>query len=335
MNLRCEKRERIVYNWQKSPAHDSERHSVFQHFSAFAAAEADRPSLVSIGVFDGVHRGHQYLIQQLVDEAQRRQQRAVIVTFFPHPDVVLRGISGRYYLTTPEYRAELLGRLGVEAVITLPFDDRLRHQRAAAFVDELLTHLKLSSLWITADFALGYQREGDFAFLSAQGQAKGFEVHPVDLLMQNGGEVIRSSAIREVLQHGEVDRAERLLGRHYHVSGEVVHGDQRGRTIGFPTANLAVWDELVLPANGVYAGWALLNGEKFAAVTNIGVRPTFDGVQTRVEAHLLDFDRDIYGQTLAFDFVARLRGEQKFSGIEALVAQIRTDVEQGRKLLGA
>lgn len=288
----------IVYNWHGSTANHSERHCVFQHFSTFADATSERASLVSIGVFDGVHRGHQYLIRQLVEEAQRRQQRAVIVTFFPHPDVVLRGISGRYYLTTPEYRAELLGKLGVDTVITLPFDDTLRHQHAGDFVDEMLNYLKISSLWITADFALGYQREGDFAFLTAQGQTKGFEVHSVDLLMQNGGQVIRSSAIREALQRGEVDHAQKLLGRQYHVSGEVVRGDQRGRSIGFPTANLAVWDELVLPANGVYAGWASLKGEKFAAVTNIGVRPTFDGVQTRVEAHLLDFDRDIYGQTL-------------------------------------
>lgn len=306
-----------------------------QHVTQLSAVQLTQPSVVTIGIFDGVHRGHQHLLRQVVESAHCDGLLAAVVTFFPHPDVLLRGITGRYYLTTPDQRAELLAALGVDVIVTHPFDEATRHMRAAAFVDLLLAHLRMKSLWITPDFALGYQREGDFAFLSAQGQQKGFSVHSVELLMDAQHGAIRSSAIRKALAEGDVVTTADLLARPYRVSGEVVHGDHRGRSIGFPTANIAVWSEQLLPANGVYACYAYLGAERFAAVTNIGSRPTFGGTETRVEAHLLDFDRDIYGQVLTLDFVARLRGEQKFSSVEALIAQISTDVAYGRQLLTA
>lgn len=294
-----------------------------------------QPSILTIGVFDGVHRGHQYLIERLVAEAKATDRLAVVLTLFPHPDVVLRNLTGRYYLTTPEQKAALLGELGVDMVITQPFDDSVRHIHAADFVDQLLAHLKMSSLWLTADFALGYKREGDFAYLSDQGRIKGFEVRQVDLLLSDNSSAISSTAIREALQAGNVEQAADWLGRPYSVEGPVVHGDHRGRTIGFPTANLDVWAEQVIPANGVYACWALLGEERFMAVINIGLRPTFGGQSVRVEAYILDFDRDIYGQTLGLKFIARLRGEQKFSGLDALVHQIGIDAQRGRELLTA
>lgn len=303
------------------------------HVYDLARATPDRPSILTIGVFDGVHRGHQYLINQLVAQARATNRQAVVLTLFPHPDIVLRGLTGRYYLTTPEQKSTFLHDLGVDLVITYPFDEKVRTMRAAAFVDDLLHHLKLESLWVTADFALGYQREGNFQFLQAQGAEKGFEVVSVDLLSNSHQSAISSTAIREALLIGQIEMANDWLGRSYAVEGEVVHGDHRGRTIGFPTANIDVWSEQVVPANGVYACYATLNGEKFRAVTNIGQRPTFNGTGTRIEAHLLDFDLEIYGEKLALEFVTRLRGEQKFNGIEALVAQIRTDVERGRQLL--
>lgn len=306
-----------------------------QHVTHLSAIRLKQPSVVSIGIFDGVHRGHQHLIRQVVEAAHREGHLAAVVTFFPHPDALLRGITGRYYLTTPEQRAENLAALGVDVIVTHPFDEQTRHMRAATFVDLLLAHLQMTSLWLTPDFALGYQREGDFAFLSAQGRQKGFSVHSVDLLMDAQHRAIRSSAIRAALAEGDVVTTADLLARPYRVTGQVVHGDHRGRMIGFPTANLAVWAQQLLPANGVYACYAHLGAERFAAVTNIGSRPTFDGTETRVEAHLLDFERDIYGQTLALDFVARLRGEQRFNSIQALVAQISADVAQGRQLLAA
>lgn len=303
------------------------------HVYDLANVTPSRPSLLTIGVFDGVHRGHQHLIQQLVARAHESNREAVVLTLFPHPDRVLHHQTGRYYLTTEEQKAALLHDLGVDLVVTHPFNDAVRQMRAADFVDSLLRHLKMESLWITADFALGYQREGNFAFLQAQGAQKGFEVVSIDLLNNGEQAAISSTAIREVLLIGQMGMANGWLGRPYALEGEVVHGDHRGRTIGFPTANIEVWAEQVVPANGVYACYATLNGEKFKAVTNVGERPTFNGTGTRIEAHLLDFDREIYGETLKLEFIARLRGEQKFGGIDALVAQIHADVEQGRKLL--
>lgn len=294
--------------------------------------EAGRPALATIGVFDGVHRGHQALIRELVDRARRLGLEAVVLTFFPHPDVVLRGLEGRYYLTTPDQRAALLGELGVDTVVTLTFDAALRTVRAADFVDTLLRHINLRELWVGPDFALGYQREGNVDFLRAEGARRGFDLHTIDLIV-NGGAAIRSTAIREALLAGDVERARDWLGRPYAVAGQVVRGAQRGRTIGFPTANIAIWDQQAIPANGVYACWAEVGGARYMAATNIGVRPTFDGQTVTVEPHLLDFEREIYEQALTVHFEKRLRGEQRFDGIEALMRQISADVAATRAFL--
>jgi riboflavin kinase/FMN adenylyltransferase len=304
-----------------------------RHFFHLTEAALSQPSVVTIGVFDGVHRGHQHLIGKLVQAAHASHRLAVVLTLFPHPDRVLRKIEGRYYLTSPTQKADLLGNLGVDLVITHPFDDEVRQIRAAAFMDLLIDRLHMNSLWVTRDFALGYQREGNFAFLTALGQERGFEVQQIELLQAEGDGLISSSHIREALLHGEVDKAAALLARPYRLEGMVVRGDQRGRTIGFPTANLDVWEEQIVPATGVYACRATLGEERLLAVTNIGYRPTFGGHDLRVEAHLLDFDRDIYGVTLQLDFVARLRGEQKFPGLNELIAQITADVARGRDVL--
>lgn len=306
------------------------------HIQSLAQAHLDRPSIITVGVFDGVHRGHQFLIKQLVEEAHATNRAAVVLTFFPHPDVLIRGVEGRYYLTTPEERAHCLIELGVDIVVTHPFTEKTRHMRATDFVDQLLEHLQMSTLWATSDFAMGYKREGNIEFLTEQGQIKGFEVKTVDLVMaDHNGDKISSRAIRQALVEGNLEKANHYLGRHYRLSGEVVHGEKRGRTIGFPTANVAMWNEQILPEKGVYACWAHLDDETFMAVTNIGNRPTFNGQLVTIEAHLLDFDRDIYGQTLTLDFVAHLRSEIKFSGIDALITQINKDVEAGRTLLAS
>lgn len=304
-----------------------------QHVYHLTELRLERPAIVTIGVFDGVHRGHQHLISHIVREAHDAGHLAVVLTLFPHPDRVLRGQTGRYYLTPPEQKARLLHALGVDVVITHPFDDHVRHIRAADFVDLLREHLNMAGLWVTADFALGYQREGDYTFLAAQGAAKGFRVQQIDLLTDPDHRAISSSQIRAALAKGDVESAATSLGYPYRIEGEVISGDKRGRTIGFPTANLKVWEEQVIPANGVYACYAALGTERHKAVTNIGVRPTFNGTELRIEAHLLDFDRDIYGHTLRLEFMARLRGEQRFDGIEALIAQIRADAAQGRARL--
>lgn len=304
------------------------------HIHSLEEAHLDRQSIVTIGVFDGVHRGHQYLLKELVTEAQNTGRASIVLTFFPHPDVVLKGVEGRYYLTTPEKRAELILDMGVDIVITHPFNEDIRHIRAADFVNRLRDYLNLSAIWATSDFAMGYKREGNIAFLTDQGQQKGFTVKTVQLVTSdNNGDRISSATIRQSLIDGKLDRANDFLGRRFQVSGEVVHGEKRGRKIGFPTANVAVWDKQLLPRFGVYACYATLGDEQFKAVTNIGQRPTFAGEDVTVESHLLDFDRDIYGEILTLDFVANLRDEMKFDGIDTLVTQIQNDVEQGRKLL--
>lgn len=250
--------------------------SLIKRTFTLAEAQLNRPSLVTIGVFDGVHLGHQQLISRLVAEAHAADRLAVVVTFFPHPDVVLRGLQGRYYLTTPEQKAELLMRLGVDYVIIYPFSVEASQVRAADFVDQLIGHLRMDALWVGSDFALGYRREGNPAFLRAQGQQKGFAVHEINLV-ENDGQTISSTAIRAALQAGELETARKWLGRAYSLAGMVIHGEGRGHQIGYPTANIAVWDEQVIPANGIYAGWARVDAGWFMAATNVGIRPTFEG----------------------------------------------------------
>ncbi len=304
-----------------------------KHLYDLANVQLEQPSVVTIGVFDGVHKGHQHLIRRLVEDARATHRLAVVLTFFPHPDVVLRGLTGRYYLTTPEQRAEYLGELGVDTVITLPFNQEMRQIRAATFVDTLLERLKLSSLWVGSDFAMGYQREGNVAFLRAQGEEKGFSLHMIDLIVAETDSAISSTSIREALLAGEVEKARAWLGRSYALTGEVVHGDHRGRELGFPTANIHVWEEQVIPANGIYAGWANLNGERLMAATSVGIRPQFDGDDVRVEAYILDFDRMIYGQQLTFSFERYLRPEMRFDSLDGLLVQMHADVQTSREFL--
>lgn len=293
-----------------------------------------RPSVVTIGVFDGVHKGHQYLIRQLVEEAHAEDKLAVVLTFYPHPDIVLRGLEGRYYLTTPDERAQLLLDLGVDYVVTHPFNEKIRQVRAADFVDQLKQYLKISQLWVGSDFALGYKREGNVAFLTEQGKEKDFVVREVDLLGTDHI-TISSTLIRDAVQRGNMEQVREWLGRGYALSGEVVHGKKLGRTIGFPTANVDVPDEKIMPANGVYAGWAYLGDERFMAMTNVGISPTFEYKGVTVEAYLLDFDRDIYGKTLNVTFEKYLRPEAKFDSLDALIVQIHQDCDDGRAYLEA
>ncbi len=311
------------------------------HIYDLAHAHIEQPSVVTIGVFDGVHVGHQYLIRRVVEEAHARDMQAVVLTFFPHPDIVIRGLKGRYYLTTPEQRAEQLLKLGVDIVITQTFDDSIRHVRAADFVERLLKHLNMKVLRVGADFAMGYQREGNVPFLTVLGSEKAFVVEPIDLIQSAGDdEIISSSRIREALDAGDMEQVRAFLGRGYALCGEVIHGKKRGRSIGFPTANIDVWEDQIIPRNGVYAGFAYLGDDRspenrLMAMTNVGISPTFMNTDITVEAYLLDFDRDIYGQKLTITFEKYLRPEAKFDSLDALIAQIQRDVDEGRVYLEA
>jgi len=306
-----------------------------QHVTALDALRLDRPTSLTIGAFDGVHRGHQALIAALVERAHQLQRAAVVVTFYPHPSVVLRGRRPSFYISSPEQKLEQLQALGVDAVVTHPFNRAVASVRAGEFVERLLIHARMAELWCGADFALGHNREGTVDFLRAEGDRRNFTIHVVEPILFDG-EVISSTRIRQALRDGAVEQVTRYLGRPFQLTGEVVEGAKRGRTIGIPTANLAVHDERAIPATGVYAVRARVNGQVYSAVTNIGYRPTFENGEAKptIEAHLLDFAGDVYGQTLAFDFVARLRPEMKFAGVNALLEQIQRDITTAKQLLG-
>jgi len=298
----------------------------------FEEVQLTEDSVVTIGSFDGVHRGHQALIHQVRRSALQSQRASVVITFFPHPSVVL-GRAQPFYLTSPEEKLVQINQTGVDWLVELPFTSETAQVRATEFVEQLIQHLHLRELWIGHDFALGYKREGNAEFLSRLGQARGFAVHAVDPLT-NSGEIISSSNIRMALREGDVSHAAHLLGRPFRVSGRVVPGDGRGKTIGIPTANLDVWSDHALPANGVYACRAWVGHIPHRAAVNVGVRPTVtDESRRTVEAHLLDFDKDLYGLNVALDFSERLRGEQKFANVQALVAQIKMDIERTRQSL--
>jgi riboflavin kinase/FMN adenylyltransferase len=297
----------------------------------------NQSACLTIGAFDGVHRGHQQLIGELVQHAHAVDRAAVVVTFFPHPSVFLRGRRPSFYLSTPEEKAERMAALGVDALLTHTFDAAFASITATDYVQQLVAHARVNELWCGADFALGHNREGNVTFLRAAGERLGFSIRvPAPVLMD--GEIISSTRIRQCLRDGAVESAAKLLGRPFRLTGRVVEGARRGRTIGVPTANLSVSEEQAVPGVGVYACRAALGpgaGDGLPAVTNIGFRPTFNSTEPKltIETHLLDFNRDVYGQPVTLEFVSRLRAEMKFAGVEALVAQIQQDINTARGLL--
>lgn len=293
------------------------------------------PSVVTIGVFDGVHRGHQAIIRRAVEQARERGCRSVAVTFDRHPEEVVRPDAVPSYLQTLDARVSALRAQGLDLVHVLRFDRELSELSPEAFVAEVLAGpLGAVAVVVGANFRFGYRAAGDVATLEAAGREHGFHVDAVALL---GGEdgTISSTAIRERLRAGDVEWAAWALGRPYSIEGEVGRGEGRGRTIGIPTANIAVVPGLEVPAVGVYAGRARVvpEGDAVACVTNIGSRPTFEGRDVTIESHLIDTEIDLYGTQLSVSFVARLRDEQRFDGPDHLVAQIRRDIERARELL--
>jgi riboflavin kinase/FMN adenylyltransferase len=291
-------------------------------------------SWLTIGVFDGVHRGHQEILKNLTAGAHQNGAPAVVLTFWPHPAVVLGKRYDLKTLTTPEERAELLGAQGVDAVITHPFTPDFAKLSAQEFMRLVTRRLGLHSLWIGHDFALGHNRSGDLERLTELGKELGYSVQAIDAV-RNGKDVLSSSLIRQRIREGDVSRAAENLGRYYALSGPVIHGDGRGRKINIPTANIDYPNDKVIPANGVYACWAWIGDEKHPAAINIGINPTFtpDKQTPNVEAHILDFDRDLYDQALKLEFVKRLRDELKFDSVEALLEKIHEDIAETREIL--
>ena len=289
------------------------------------------PSAVVIGNFDGVHRGHQAVLKQARALADAEKLRCVVLTFDPHPSEVLgRGAPPR--LTSLPRRIELLNEYGADHVAVEPFTKELAAWTPEQFVDDLLaSKLEARAVVVGRNFRFGNKRAGDFDTLERLGKKLSFEPVAAEVAGDAEGP-FSSTRIRDAITAGEVSRAAELLTRPHRITGVVEHGDARGRTIGFPTANLGVVIEM-LPAHGVYAVRVVRGDVVHPGVMNIGVRPTVDGLSLRVEAHLLDFDGDLYGETLHVDLVERLRGEQKFSGLAELKAQIAKDAEGARKAL--
>jgi|FLYL01.1.fsa_nt_gi riboflavin kinase/FMN adenylyltransferase len=290
-----------------------------------------RPTAVTIGVFDGVHRGHQHLVGLLLEHARRDGLASVAITFHPHPRTVLRPGFAVTYLTSIEERVELLQGLGVDAVAVLPFTSELAQLSAEDFLAMVTEELDMKLLLVGPDFALGRNRAGTIGVMRRIGEQLGFRLEVAPLLAEDG-EKVGSSSIRRALAEGDVERVAALLGRPFSLRGPVVEGDRRGRTLGFPTANIAVGVDHAIPAYGIYVTRAYLGEAVYLSCTSIGIRPTFD-VEPRptVETYILDFDRDIYGRELKIELLHRLRGELKFESAEELIAQMHRDIAATRE----
>lgn len=304
-----------------------------QHYRSLEGLTLENTWL-TVGVFDGVHRGHRQVLNKLTAGAHANRALAVVLTFDPHPAKVF-GRGDIKLLTLPGERAKLLGELGVDAVITHPFDRNVANITALDFMKQLKDQLDVRHLVLGYDSTLGKNREGNATRLAEIGLELGYTVETVSALGDESG-VISSTEIRKLVTVGKVSEAARLMGHPYRLQGLVAYGDQRGRTIGFPTANLNYAHEKVIPASGIYACWATVRGERYAAAVNIGTNPTFtpDKQTLSVEAYLLNFDQDIYDETVTLEFVQRLRDELKYDSVTALIEQIGRDVEQTRELLG-
>ena len=291
----------------------------------------NKEAVVTIGVFDGVHHGHRHLLRQVVKLAGD-QYIPTVVTFSNRPITVLKPGTEPSYLTTLDQRVDLIKQHGIELVICLEFTLELAEVPADEFAKLLSESLKMKGLVLGPDSALGKDRQGDLAFMQKQGEELGFWVRSVEPL-DIEGRPVKSRRIRDAVANGNLVVCPELLGRNHLLSGTVVVGDQRGRTLGFPTANLDVDPQLLLPGDGIYATWAIIDGKRHQAATSIGVRPTFDLTQRLVEVFVLDFSEDLYGKTVGVEFITKVRDQEKFDGLDALIKQINQDVDDCRQVL--
>jgi len=307
------------------------RNMLIENELAEAASQSE--TALTIGVFDGVHLGHQHLIEKLKQKAATDNLLSGVVTFRSHPRLVLSPETNLTYLTNLPERMGLLRSLGVELIASLSFTPELAQLSAREFLALLQRCLKMRVLVIGPDFALGRGRDGNVSNLQSLAEEFNFSVVVVPPMVRRG-EVVSSTAIREALGEGDVRKASELLGRRFRLAGQVTRGDERGKTLGFPTANIMPDSQQALPADGVYVTLAFIGQESYRSVTNIGVRPTFDGSQRLIEVHLLDFEGgELYGQDLVIELAERLRGEIRFASVEELKSQMMRDVEEAAKVL--
>ena len=299
-----------------------------------ARLSSDEDRVLTIGVFDGVHLGHKYLLSQLKEHARQEGWLSGVVTFRQHPQAVLSPQTELPCLTDLSQRIKLLKEGGIEAVITLSFTPELARLSTRQFVELLKKYLRMRVLVIGPDFALGRNREGDANALNTLGRDMGFNVTVVPPLLIND-EVVSSTTIRNALAEGDMKRVHDLLGRPFSLQGQVIAGAGRGVELGFPTANLEVDPQQALPPDGVYATWAYIDDNVYQSMTNIGKRPTFGNNERAVEVYVLDYQGDLYGQELRVEIIERLRAEKRFATADELKQQMAEDVKQGRYILNS
>lgn len=299
--------------------------------AGFPTPGAPVPTTVTIGVFDGMHTGHTTFLRQMADTAHAHGQQAVVVTFDPHPDMLIHPDTYRGLLLTPDERYQRIAACGIDVVVTIAFDQNVRTMTAAEFMARVCAAMQVKTVWVGWDFALGRGRDGTYERLAEIGNSLGYTAIEVPQI----GDATPPSAsfIRNALTDGNIAAVTQALGRSHAYHGVVVHGDKRGRTIGFPTANISIDDRLLLPKYGVYATRVTIDDVLYYSVTNIGVRPTFGGDKPKIEAHLLDVTVDVYDALAHVELVAFVRGEQRFAGLDALKTQIARDAQSARAIL--
>jgi riboflavin kinase / FMN adenylyltransferase len=305
--------------------------NVYHHISEF---RSEKPTVVTIGTFDGVHRGHRKVIAQLLENARKINGESVILTFFPHPRMVLFPNTEQLLLSTEEEKIKLIGELGVDHLVIHPFTREFSMLSSNQFIQTILVNaLQTKRLVIGYDHHFGKDREGSFENLKISGPAYGFEVEEIPA-QETDHIKVSSTRIRNALTAGEVDVANNLLGYRYKLTGTVVKGQQLGRKLGYPTANIVSNENFkLIPANGVYAVFVSSAGKRYGGMMNIGVRPTVDGTHRTSEVNIFDFNADIYGEQLEVEFVKWVRGEQKFNGLDQLKEQLAADKIAVQKIL--
>lgn len=297
-----------------------------------ASLSPTKGMLLAIGVFDGVHIGHKHLLSELVRQARQRGLVSGVITFRQHPKNVLKAGASRPFLTSLPQKIKLLKEQAVEVVITLSFTLELAQLGSSQFISLLRQHLKMQGLVLGPDFALGRNREGDIEALRTLSKSLDFSLTVVPHAVLNG-EVVSSTAIRNALAGGDIEKVHRMLGRYFSLEGKVITGSGRGAELGFPTANLDINPGQALPADGIYASRARIDNRQHQAVTNIGKRPTFDETERTVETYILDYRGDLYRRQLKVDIIQKLRDEERFATIAALKKQIKQDIKRARAIL--
>ena len=284
-------------------------------------------TLLTIGVFDGVHAGHRYLLEKLQRQAAEKNLLSGVVTFNPHPQSVVHSQNKLLWLSAPENRVKSLQRLGINLVAVLTFTPEVAQLSAREFMSLVKKQLRMRSIMVGPDFALGRGREGNIHLLRALGLEMNFSVEVIPPYAING-EIVSSTLIRQALTQGDMEKVRSLMGHYFQIGGRVVTSDKRGRILGFPTANLDIKPQQALPGNGIYATITQVGDKQFHSATNIGTRPTFEEGEKTVETHLLNYRGDLYSKEIRVEFVQKLRDEQRFPSSKELKAQIKQDVRE-------